>query len=126
LFAFAASGFSIKGLGLSDLFGAVALGVAAGLFVGKQIGVFGAAALVIGLKLARRPTGANWLELYGVSVLCGIGFTMSLFIGQLAFPVGDASDQAQVRIGVVAGSLASTLVGRAVLAWAQARRGREA
>jgi NhaA family Na+:H+ antiporter len=126
LFAFAASGFSIKGLGLSDLFGAVALGVAAGLFVGKQIGVFGAAALVIGLKLARRPTGANWLELYGVSVLCGIGFTMSLFIGQLAFPVGDASDQAQVRIGVVAGSLASTLVGMAVLAWAQARRGREA
>jgi NhaA family Na+:H+ antiporter len=62
------------------------------------------------------------VEFYGVSLLCGIGFTMSLFIGQLAFPLGDPGDQAQVRIGVVAGSLASTLAGMAVLAWAQARR----
>jgi NhaA family Na+:H+ antiporter len=122
LFAFAAAGFSIQGLGLRDLFGPVALGVALGLFVGKQIGVFGGAALVIGLKLARRPTGARWIELYGVSLLTGIGFTMSLFIGQLAFPIGDASDQAQVRIGVVAGSILSTVAGMAVLAWAQSRR----
>lgn len=122
LFAFAAAGFSIQGLGLRDLFGPVALGVALGLFVGKQIGVFGGAALVIGLKLARRPTGAKWIELYGVSLLTGIGFTMSLFIGQLAFPVGDAGDQAQVRIGVVAGSILSTVAGMAVLAWAQSRR----
>lgn len=122
LFAFAAAGFSIQHLGVRDLFGPVALGVALGLFVGKQIGVFGAAALVMGLKLARRPTGAKWIELYGVSLLCGIGFTMSLFIGQLAFPAGDASEQAQVRIGVVAGSLLSTLAGMAVLAWAQSRR----
>jgi NhaA family Na+:H+ antiporter len=122
LFAFAAAGFSIQGLGLRDLFGPVALGVALGLFLGKQIGVFGGAALVIGLKLARRPTGAKWIELYGVSLLTGIGFTMSLFIGQLAFPVGDAGDQAQVRIGVVAGSILSTLAGMAVLAWAQSRR----
>jgi len=122
LFAFAAAGFSIQGLGVRDLFGPVAMGVALGLFLGKQLGVFGAAALVMGLKLARRPTGARWIELYGVSLLCGIGFTMSLFIGQLAFPMGDTSDQAQVRIGVVAGSLLSTLAGMAVLAWAQARR----
>jgi NhaA family Na+:H+ antiporter len=122
LFAFAAAGFSISGLGLRDLFGPVALGIALGLFIGKQIGVFGGAALVIGLKLARRPTGAKWIELYGVSLLTGIGFTMSLFIGQLAFPIGDASDQAQVRIGVVAGSILSTLAGMAVLAWAQSRR----
>jgi NhaA family Na+:H+ antiporter len=122
LFAFAAAGFSINGLGMRDLFGPVALGVALGLFLGKQIGVFGGAALVIGLKLARRPTGAKWIELYGVSLLTGIGFTMSLFIGQLAFPIGDASDQAQVRIGVVAGSILSTLAGMAVLAWAQSRR----
>jgi len=122
LFAFAAAGFSIQGLGLRDLFGPVALGVALGLFLGKQIGVFGGAALVIGLKLARRPTGAKWIELYGVSLLTGIGFTMSLFIGQLAFPIGDASDQAQVRIGVVAGSILSTMAGMAVLAWAQSRR----
>jgi NhaA family Na+:H+ antiporter len=126
LFAFSAAGFSIRGLGLPDLFGPIALGVAAGLFIGKQLGVFGATALVIGLKLARRPTGAKWIELYGLSLLCGIGFTMSLFIGQLAFPLSDAAAEAQVRIGVVAGSLASTLAGMAVLAWSQARRAREA
>jgi NhaA family Na+:H+ antiporter len=122
LFAFAAAGFSIQGLGARELFGPVALGVAAGLFIGKQLGVFGAASLVIGLKLARRPTGAKWIELYGVSLLTGIGFTMSLFIGQLAFPAGDPADQAEVRIGVVAGSILSTLAGMAVLAWAQARK----
>jgi NhaA family Na+:H+ antiporter len=122
LFAFCAAGFTIRGLGLSDLFGPIALGVAAGLFIGKQLGVFGATALVIGLKLARRPTGAKWVELYGLSLLCGIGFTMSLFIGQLAFPLSDAAAAAQVRIGVVAGSLASTLAGMAVLAWSQSRR----
>jgi NhaA family Na+:H+ antiporter len=125
LFAFCAAGFSIRGLGLSDLFGPIALGVAGGLFIGKQIGVFGAASLVIGLKLARRPTGAKWVELYGLSLLCGIGFTMSLFIGQLAFPLTDAAAEAQVRIGVVVGSLASTLAGMAVLAWSQARRAQE-
>jgi NhaA family Na+:H+ antiporter len=125
LFAFTAAGFSVTGLGVRELFGPVALGVAAGLVVGKQIGVFGATALVIGLKLSRRPTGAKWIELYGVSLLCGIGFTMSLFIGQLAFPLASASDQAQVRLGVIAGSLISTLAGVAVLAWAQARRGQE-
>ena len=125
LFAFCAAGFSIRGLGLSDLFGPIALGVAAGLFLGKQIGVFGAASLVIGLKLARRPAGATWVELYGLSLLCGIGFTMSLFIGQLAFPLGDAAAEAQVRIGVVAGSVLSTLTGMAVLAWSQRKRARQ-
>ena len=125
LFAFAAAGFSIRGLGLPDLFGPIALGVAAGLFLGKQIGVFGATALVIGLKLARRPTGARWAELYGLSLLCGIGFTMSLFIGQLAFPLSDPAAEAQVRIGVVVGSLLSTLAGMTVLAFAAARRARE-
>lgn len=122
LFAFSAAGFSLRHMGLSDLFGPIALGVAAGLFFGKQIGVFGASALVIGLKLARRPTGATWVELYGLSLLCGIGFTLSLFIGQLAFPLSDAAAAAQVRIGVVAGSLASMIAGMSVLAWAQSRR----
>jgi NhaA family Na+:H+ antiporter len=125
LFAFTAAGFSVRGLGLSDLFGPIAVGIAAGLFLGKQIGVFGAAALVIGLKLARRPTGAKWVELYGLSLLCGIGFTMSLFIGQLAFPLSDAAAVAQVRIGVVAGSVLSTVAGMSVLAWAQRKRARE-
>jgi NhaA family Na+:H+ antiporter len=125
LFAFSAAGFTFRGLGLSDLFGPVALGVAAGLFFGKQLGVFGAAALVIGLKLARRPTGAKWIELYGLSLLCGLGFTMSLFIGELAFPLSDAASQAQMRIGVVGGSVLSTAAGMAVLAWAQRRRARD-
>ena len=125
LFAFCAAGFSVKGLGLSDLFGPIALGVAAGLFFGKQLGVFLAAFLVIALKLARRPTGAKWIELYGLSLLCGIGFTMSLFIGELAFPEDAGATVAQVRIGVVVGSVLSTVAGMTVLAWAQKRRARE-
>jgi NhaA family Na+:H+ antiporter len=126
LFAFAAAGFSLKGLSLADLASPVALGIALGLFLGKQIGVFGLAALAIGLKVARRPTGAKWLELYGVSLLCGVGFTMSLFIGGLAFDPGDMLAQTEVRLGVVAGSVLSTLVGMAVLRLAQRQRGDEA
>jgi NhaA family Na+:H+ antiporter len=123
LFAFTAAGFSFEGLSLGNLFGPVAMGVALGLFVGKQIGVFGATAAIIGLKLARRPTGAKWIELYGVSLLCGVGFTMSLFIGQLAFTDGAAT--AEVRIGVVTGSLLSILAGVSLLRWADARRAAE-
>lgn len=125
LFAFMAAGFSLGGVEGGGILGPVSLGVAAGLFFGKQIGVFGAAALAIGLKWARRPTGAKWLELYGVSALCGVGFTMSLFIGALAFPAADALHQAQVRAGVVLGSLASVLMGMAVLAISAARRARD-
>ena len=120
LFAFCAAGFSLRGLDVKALLAPVTLGVALGLFLGKQLGVYGACAAVIGLKLARRPTGASWLELYGVALLCGVGFTMSLFIGALAFPTGALA--AQARIGVLIGSLLSTAVGMAVLAWAQARR----
>ena len=122
LFAFVAAGFSLSGLSLRELFSPVALGVALGLFVGKQVGVFGAAALAIGLKLARRPTGARWIELAGVALLCGVGFTMSLFIGALAFRPDDVAAQTEVRLGVIAGSLLSTLVGMALLGWSQARR----
>ncbi len=125
LFAFVAAGFSFKGLSIGQLFGPIPLGVALGLFIGKQIGVFGLSALAIGLKLARKPTGARWAELYGVSLLCGVGFTMSLFIGGLAFPPGDTAAQAGVRLGVVAGSLLSTLVGMAVLAACQRARDEE-
>ena len=121
LFAFCAAGFDFGRLSLSDLFGPIALGVAAGLFIGKPLGVFGAIGLLCGLKLTRRPMGARWAELFGMSLLTGIGFTMSLFIGGLAFP-GGGPEQAQVRAGVIAGSLMATLAGMAVLAWAQARR----
>jgi NhaA family Na+:H+ antiporter len=120
LFAFCAAGFSVRGMELRGLASPVSLGVALGLFVGKQAGVFGATAAVIGLKLARRPTGASWLELYGVSLLCGVGFTMSLFIGALAFP--DALLAAEIRMGVLIGSILSSAAGMAVLAAAQRRR----
>jgi len=122
VFAFMAAGFSLGGEAGGAILGPVGLGVAAGLFFGKQIGVFGAAALAIGLKWARRPTGAKWLELYGVSALCGVGFTMSLFIGALAFPSADALHEAQVRAGVVLGSVASALVGVGLLMLSAARR----
>jgi len=125
LFAFAAAGFSFKGLTPDALFGPVPLGIALGLFVGKQIGVFGVGAAAIGLKIARRPTGTKWLELYGVSLLCGVGFTMSLFIGGLAFSPDDMVVQTQVRIGVVAGSVLSAVVGMVVLSVAQRRRAAE-
>ena len=121
LFAFCAAGFDFGRLTLADLFGPIALGVAAGLFLGKPLGVFGAIALVCGLKIARRPMGTKWVELLGMSLLTGVGFTMSLFIGVLAFPLG-GMDQGQVRAGVIAGSLLSTLAGMGVLAWAQRQR----
>lgn len=126
LFAFTAAGFSFAGQPGGLVFGTVSLGVAAGLFFGKQVGVFGAAALAIGLKWARRPTGAKWLELYGVSALCGVGFTMSLYIGALAFPMDDPVMQTQVRAGVVLGSLASAALGVTLLVLSAGRRAREA
>ena len=124
LFAFVAAGFSLADQGVGAIVDPVALGVAAGLFVGKPLGVFGAAALAIGLNLARRPTGAKWVELCAVSMLCGVGFTMSLFIGGLAFD-GHADLQGQVRLGVVVGSALSILFGAGFLAWIQARKGAE-
>ena len=120
LFAFVAAGFSFRGLSLSALAAPIPLGVIAGLFIGKQLGVFGAAALAIRLGLARKPTGASWAELYGASVLCGVGFTMSLYIGALAFPAGPA--QSQVRLGVIVGSLLSAAVGMILLSLAARRR----
>lgn len=120
LFAFSAAGFSLQGVDARHVASPVAIGVALGLFLGKQAGVFGATAAVIGLKLARRPTGASWIELYGVSLLCGVGFTMSLFIGALAFP--DEQHSAEVRLGVLMGTILSTAAGMAVLTWAQKRR----
>jgi NhaA family Na+:H+ antiporter len=121
LFAFCAAGFDFGRLTLADLFGPIALGVAAALFLGKPIGVFGAILLICTLKIGRRPLGTKWIELFGVSLLTGIGFTMSLFIGALAFP-GPGMEQGQVRAGVIAGSLLSTLAGMGVLAWAQRAR----
>ena len=113
LFGFANAGLSLAEIRPGQLLEGVAGGVALGLFLGKQIGVFGAAALAIKLGLGERPEGASWAGLYGVSLLAGIGFTMSLFIGSLAWDNG--AHAAELRLGVIAGSLISALAGTAFL-----------
>jgi Na+:H+ antiporter, NhaA family len=113
LFALANSGLSLSGLSLGSLADPVFLGIALGLFVGKQVGVFGFSWALIRLGGAALPQGADWKAFYGVAILTGIGFTMSLFIGGLAFPAGGGD--AEIRFGVLAGSLLSALVGYGLL-----------
>lgn len=115
LFAFANAGLTLAGVGADDVTGTVSTGIILGLFLGKQVGVFGMTAVIIGLGLAKKPEGASWTMLYGVALLCGIGFTMSLFIGSLAFEHGGFSNIAALKIGVISGSLASALCGWLVL-----------
>lgn len=113
LFAFANAGVSFSGVGVDTMLSPLTLGVMAGLFLGKQAGVMTAAAACVMCRLARLPSGANWAQLYGVAVLTGIGFTMSLFIGELAF--ADPGRLASVKLGVIGGSIASAVWGYAVL-----------
>jgi Na+:H+ antiporter, NhaA family len=113
LFGFANAGVSLNGIGLAQAFAPLPLGIALGLFMGKQIGIFGAIWSAVKLGIAVRPAHANWAQVYGVSLLCGIGFTMSLFIGGLAF-TGPEQGEA-VKIGVLMGSLASAIAGALVL-----------
>jgi NhaA family Na+:H+ antiporter len=113
LFGLANAGVSISGIGLSTLLAPLPLAVAAGLFVGKQTGIFLGVRLAVGLGIAERPDQASWLQVYGVALLCGIGFTMSLFIGGLAF--ADPMLIAEVKVGVLAGSILSALAGFVVL-----------
>ncbi|GAA0617435.1 Na+/H+ antiporter NhaA [Brevundimonas kwangchunensis] len=123
LFAFAKAGVSFAGLSLEQATAPLVIGIALGLFLGKQIGVFGAAWLASALKIGNKPSGSTWLELYGVSLLCGIGFTMSLFIGVLAFPGAiDSPEQVEVKLGVLGGSLLSALAAGAILGVAARRR----
>jgi Na+:H+ antiporter, NhaA family len=110
LFGFANAGIEF---GAGEVSVALAGSIALGLFLGKQIGIFGSIYLAVKLGWAKRPMGASWTHIYGVSLLCGIGFTMSLFIGELAFT--DKSLRDSVRIGVLAGSLISALAGLLVL-----------
>ena len=114
VFAFANAGVSLAGLSFGDLMHPVPLGIGAGLFIGKQLGVFGFCWFAIRLGWARLPDGASWGSLYGVSTLCGIGFTMSMFIGSLAFESegGDVQRIFDERLGIIIGSLLS-----AALAW---------
>jgi Na+:H+ antiporter, NhaA family len=124
LFGFANAGVELKGLGLAQLLAPLPLGVAAGLFFGKQIGIFASVWLTVRLGFAARLKGATWLQIYGVSMLCGIGFTMSLFIGALAFP-GDAERVEEAKIGILMGSFLSAIAGFAVLRLARSYRGAE-
>ena len=120
LFAFAKAGVAFGGLALEQLVAPLVLGIALGLFIGKQVGVFGFAWLAARTGWGARPAGASWAQVYGVSLLCGVGFTMSLFIGALAFPgAADSPVQAEVKLGVLGGSLLSALAGAAVLALAR-------
>jgi NhaA family Na+:H+ antiporter len=113
LFAFANAGVSFAGVGLHSFVEPVKLGISLGLFLGKQLGVFGMIWLAVRTGLAPMPEGVSWRQLYGVSLLCGVGFTMSLFVGSLAFE--HASFEAPVRLGVLTGSLASALCGYLLL-----------
>lgn len=122
LFGFANAGVSLGGIGVDGLLAPLPLGIALGLFVGKQLGIFSAVWLCVKLKWASRPKDSNWMQIYGVSLLCGIGFTMSLFIGGLAFP--DPAKADAVKIGVLMGSLLSAVLGAAVLRFAPTSRHR--
>lgn len=113
LFGFANAGVSLEGVGADALLSPLPLGIALGLFVGKQIGIFGSVWLTVKAGLAQRPRDASWTQVYGVSLLCGIGFTMSLFIGGLAFTDPALSDA--VKIGVLMGSIASAVAGFTLL-----------
>ena len=120
VFGFANAGVSLAGIAPGNLIDPVPLGVTLGLLLGKQIGVFGLAALAIRAGLAKLPQGCSWLQLYGTGLLCGIGFTMSLFIGALAFPESPHLVD-EVKIGVLMGSVLSAILGVAVLLSAQRR-----
>lgn len=113
VFAFANAGVVLEGLSLADLFAPLPLGIAAGLVVGKQIGVFGVTLAMVRFGWARLPHGANWMQVYGIACLAGIGFTMSLFIGSLSFD--DPELMNAVRLGVLSGSAISAVLGYAAL-----------
>ncbi|MCB2065218.1 MAG: Na+/H+ antiporter NhaA [Erythrobacter sp.] len=118
LFGFANAGVNISGLGMDALLDPLPLAVAAGLVVGKQVGIFTAVFAAVKLKVVPKPPGCTWAEIWGVAVLCGIGFTMSLFIGELAFPgAGEAAHilRDEAKIGILTGSLISALLGYGLL-----------
>jgi len=111
LFAFVNAGVSLQGLTFAQLISPVPLGIALGLFVGKQLGVFALCWLGIKLGIAKLPQGTSWAQLYGIAILCGVGFTMSLFIGSLAFEEASSPYLHQDRLGIISGSLLSAVVG---------------
>jgi NhaA family Na+:H+ antiporter len=115
IFAFANAGISFVGLGVEEIFHSVSIGIALGLFIGKQLGIFGLCWLAIKLKITSLPKGISWSSLYGAAALCGVGFTMSLFIGSLAFEETGINLLFDERLGIILGSLVSGIVGYLVL-----------
>lgn len=116
IFAFANAGLELKDLSLNNLVDPIPLGIILGLFIGKQIGVFIAIWLSVKLRICNMPSGTTWMQIYGLSILCGIGFTMSLFIGSLAFT--DHLLLSEVRLGVLVGSTLSGMFGYTLLRYA--------
>lgn len=115
VFAFANTGLSFKHIVFSNLLNTITLGIICGLFFGKQLGVFLFSALAIKTKIAKLPRGVNWGHLYGLGLICGIGFTMSLFLGDLSFENAPIQVENFVKIGVLVGSLLSGIVGALIL-----------
>ncbi len=115
IFAFANAGISLAGVGLDQLMHSVPLGIASGLFVGKQVGIFVLCGLAIKLGISKMPSGMSWSSLYGVAALCGVGFTMSLFIGSLAFEETGIDMIFDERLGIIVGSIASGILGYLIL-----------
>jgi NhaA family Na+:H+ antiporter len=113
VFAFANAGVPFAGMGLHSLSDPVTLGILLGLFIGKPIGIFTSVYLAIRSGLCAMPRDCGWVHIFGMAILCGIGFTMSLFIGGLAFD--DLAHQASIRLGVLTGSVLSAMVGYGVL-----------
>ena len=117
LFGFANAGVDLRGLGLESLFLPLPLAIAAGLIVGKQVGVFGAVLLADRLGISPRPGGISWMQVWGIATLCGIGFTMSLFIATLSY-FGNAELYNEAKIGVLSGTLVSLVLGYVILRFA--------
>lgn len=120
IFGFANAGVSLEGTSLAALAAPLPLGIAMGLFLGKQIGIFASVWVSVKFGIAVRPANANWMQVYGVSLLCGIGFTMSLFIGGLAFTGAEQADD--VKIGVLMGSVLSAVLGYCLLRFAAQKK----
>ncbi len=117
IFGFANAGVNLEGMGVEQILAPLPIGIALGLFAGKQIGIFGSVWLAVKFGVAGKLRGATWLQIYGTAMLCGIGFTMSLFIGGLAFP-GNVLLIEEAKIGVLLGSAVSGIVGFLVLRFA--------
>jgi len=118
LFAFANAGIPFDDISIDSFLHPVSLGIAAGLFIGNQLGIFGFCWMMIKLGFAQLPQGVSWMQLYGVALLCGIGFTMSLFVGSLAFEQGGPDYAIDDRLGILLGSLLSGVAGYVVLRFA--------